>query len=60
MVLDDTSTDTPILPVLPFLVVINIAPDFPRKPYNAEAVAPFNTDIDSMSSAAISFNFLLA
>ena len=39
----------------PFFVVIIIAPLEPLAPYKAEAVAPFRTSTDSISSAAISF-----
>src|ERR1700761_5848816 len=35
---------------LPLLVVIKITPALPRYPYNADAAAPFSTDIVSMSS----------
>ena len=43
----------------PFFVVIIIAPDEPRAPYKAEAVAPFKTSKDSISSEAISFKDIL-
>ena len=35
-----------------------IAPVVPRAPYKAEAVAPFKTSMDSISSGAISFNVI--
>ena len=45
-------TETPIpSPLRPFLVVIRITPLEAREPYKAVAAAPFNTDIDSKSSA---------
>ena len=44
MVEELTSTEKPRLSFEPRLVVIKIAPFLPRKPYNAEAEAPFSTE----------------
>ncbi len=41
-------------PLLAFLVVIMMTPLAAREPYRAEAAAPFNTLMDSMSSGLIS------
>ena len=38
---------------LPDFVVIKITPAFAREPYKAEAAAPFNTEILSISSGLI-------
>ena len=40
----------------PFLVVIITTPSLAREPYKADAVAPFSTVIDSMSSGLIEEN----
>ncbi len=45
-------TPTPLLP-FPDLVVISITPFNARDPYNAEALAPFNTVIEATSSGLI-------
>lgn len=50
MVEEFTSIENPRLSLVPRLVVIRIAPFLPRKPYKAEAVAPFSTEYVSISS----------
>ena len=52
----NTSPSLSLRASAPLLVVIITATAPPRAPYRAEAVAPFKTSTDSMSSAAISFN----
>ena len=42
------------LPFVPFLVVINTTPFAALEPYNAAALGPFNTEMDSISSGLMS------
>ena len=55
---NEVEKDADILPIpfslKPFLVVIIIAPEPARIPYNAVAAAPLRTFIDSISSGLIS------
>src|SRR5690606_13643805 len=58
VVVDTISTDTLLLDLEPFFVVITITPDAALEPYSAVAEPPWRIVIDSISLGLISFPLL--